>query len=159
MADVNIFGAYSPVCSGDQLRKSTSAIVVQLVNPEKTKFSRKNKDHVVLKDFEQLINQTPFQKFRGKNSSISSTPQTALKNFLYSKVSLIAKSPASTEITLRHGSNDSLNLSGNTSVNLSGILKDEKNSRFSRRHKRTRTHTGIRKVTIVENILPKQILV
>ena len=151
MTDVNLFGSYSPVFNQQQLRKASSAIVIQLVDAEKTKFSRKNKDHIVLKNFDRLINQTPFQKFRGGNSSISITPQAALKNFLRSNRSLVPRTPGSTEVTMRQGSNDSLNLSNN-SGNLSGILKDEKSSRFSRREKKNKTHTGVRKVTIVENI-------
>ena len=152
MTDMNLFGAFSPVNTQHQLRKAASAVAIQLPDPQKTKFSRKNKDHVLLKDFNSLINQTPFQKFRGRNPS-SSTPQGALKKFFRSNGSLVPRSPGSTEGTVRQASNDSLNLSMNTSANLSGILKDERNSRFARREKKNKTHTGVRKVTIVENIL------
>ncbi len=117
------------IVSGQQ----SHATVIQLVALEDSgrSFVRGTcKSHVSLRDFDKLIHPTPFQR----TISSSSTPNAASK-----PDSSLTHTGSETDI--RKLSEDQ---------NFSGILKDEKKSRFARSPKRNNTHLGTRKVTIRE---------
>jgi len=121
------------VISGQQ----SNATVIQLVAIEDSSrnFLRGPcKSHVNLRDFDKLIHPSPFQSSHSRNISSSSTPSTASK-----PESGLTNTQSETDI--RKSSDDQ---------NFSGILKDEKKSRFARSPKRNNTHLGTRKVTIRE---------